>query len=284
MPPGIGSVAASPARRPSMPPLGPGYREARVRTARADAGALEVERRLRDRPAVALAADQIGGVTDRVVEEHLVEHGLAGHLAQRADRDAGLVEREREPRDAAVLRHREVGAREQHAVVGLHRHAAPHLLTVDDEAVAIAFGARRQAREIGARAGLAEQLAPVDLSLEDRRHVPRDLVFGAVGEDRRRGHEQPESARRSQRAVLREGRAHDVAGRAVQPAATLFGGEVRRSPSGLPDDAPPVVDRELGIPVLLEPGSDLGPQLVDGLARRRSDRVPFPAARARCRA
>ena len=111
LPPGTGSVAASPARRPSMPPFGPGYREAGVRAARADAGALEVERRLRDRPAVALAADQVGGVAHGVVEEHLVEHRLAGHLAQRTDRDAGLVEREREPGDAVVLRHREVGAR-----------------------------------------------------------------------------------------------------------------------------------------------------------------------------
>ena len=134
-----------------MPPFGPGFGEAGVPAAGADAGALEVERRLGDRPAVALAADEVGGVAHRVVEEHLVEDGVAGHLAQRPDGDAGLVEREREPRDAGVLGHREVGAGEEHPVVGLHRHAAPHLLAVDDPAVAVALGPRRQAGEVGAR-------------------------------------------------------------------------------------------------------------------------------------
>ena len=98
---GGSSSAASPARRPSMPPLGPGLGEPGVRAAGADAGALEVERRLGDRPAVALAADEVGVVAHGLVEEHLVEHRVAGHLPQRADRHSGLVELEREPRDAA---------------------------------------------------------------------------------------------------------------------------------------------------------------------------------------
>jgi hypothetical protein len=46
----------------------------------ADAGALEVQRRLRDRPAVAGPPDEVPVVADRVVEEHLVEDGVAGHL------------------------------------------------------------------------------------------------------------------------------------------------------------------------------------------------------------
>ena len=83
-----------------MPPFGPGLGEAGVRAAGADAGALEVQRGLGDRPAVARAADEVGVVDDGVVEEHLVEDGVAGHLPQRPDGDAGLVELEREPRDA----------------------------------------------------------------------------------------------------------------------------------------------------------------------------------------
>ena len=39
--------------------------------------ALEHERGLRDRPPVVLAADEVGVVDDRVVEEHLVEHRVA---------------------------------------------------------------------------------------------------------------------------------------------------------------------------------------------------------------
>ena len=41
-------------------------------------------------------------------------------------------------------------------------------------------------------------------ALEDRRDVAGDLLGRAVGEDRRRGHEQPEAAGRAQRAVLGE--------------------------------------------------------------------------------
>ena len=114
--------AASPASRPSAPPFGPGLGKPAWPPPAPMPGPLEEERRLRDRPAVALAADQVGVVADRAVEEDLVEHRLARHLAQRADRHAGLVEREREPRDAGMLRHVGVGAREQHAVVRL---AAP---------------------------------------------------------------------------------------------------------------------------------------------------------------
>jgi hypothetical protein len=87
-----------------MPPFGPGSREAGVRSARADAGALEVQGGLGHRPPVALATDEVGGVADRPIEEHLVEHRLPGHLAQRPDGDGGLVQREGEPRDAPVRR------------------------------------------------------------------------------------------------------------------------------------------------------------------------------------
>ena len=206
-------------------------------------GSLEEERRLRDRPPATRTADEVGVVAHRVVEEDLVEHRVAGHLAQRPDRDARLVEVEREPRDAGVLRHREVGAGEQHPVVALASHAAPHLLAVDDPTVAVALGARREPGEIRARAGLAEQLAPVDLALEDRWDEARDLIGRAVREDGRRGHQQAETAGRAQRAELREGGAHRVRCGAVQAAATLLHREVRRGPSGATDDPPPLVDR-----------------------------------------
>ena len=90
-------------------------------TTGADAGPLEVERGLGDHPPVALAADEIGVGDDGVVEEDLVEDVVAGHLPQRPDLDARLVQLEREPRDALVLRHVEVGAGEEHPVVALHR-------------------------------------------------------------------------------------------------------------------------------------------------------------------
>jgi hypothetical protein len=63
----------------------------RAGAAGAEAGALRHERGVRDRPAVVEATDDVVVVHARVVDEHLVEHGAAGHLPQRADLDAGLV-------------------------------------------------------------------------------------------------------------------------------------------------------------------------------------------------
>ena len=56
--------------------------------------------------------------TRGVVEEHLVEHGVTGQLAQRPHLDARLVHVDREPGDALVLRNLGVRARDQHAEVG----------------------------------------------------------------------------------------------------------------------------------------------------------------------
>ena len=73
---------------------------------------------LATRPAVVHLADAGVVADDGVGEEHLAEHRVAGHLAQRADLDAGLVHVEREPGDALVLRRRRIGAGEQHAEIG----------------------------------------------------------------------------------------------------------------------------------------------------------------------
>ncbi len=62
--------------------------------------------------------------------------------------------------DAAVLRHVGVGAGEQQAPVAVVRARRPHLLAVDDPLVAVAVGAGAQPGEVGAGAGLGEQLAP----------------------------------------------------------------------------------------------------------------------------
>ena len=66
-----------------------------------------------------------------------------------------------------MLRRVRVGAGDQHAVVRDLRARRPDLLPVDDELVAVALGACLQARQVGARAGLAEQLAPGMIADED---------------------------------------------------------------------------------------------------------------------
>ena len=58
--------------------------------------------------------------------------------------------------------------REEQAVVGVVRARAPQLLSVHDPLVAVALGARGQAREVGATSRLAEQLAPRVLTGDGR--------------------------------------------------------------------------------------------------------------------
>ena len=53
-----------------------------------------------------------------------------------------------------------VGAGEQHAEVGDLAAGRPDLLAVDDPLVAVLDRLGREAGEVGAGAGLAEQLAP----------------------------------------------------------------------------------------------------------------------------
>ena len=113
--------------------------------------------------------------TTRAVEEHLVEVDLAGDVAQRPHLDAGLVQVDEEVGDALALRDVGVGAGQQHAEVGEVRPRGPHLLAGDDPLVAVALGVGGERREVGARARLAEQLAPHLLVAHDRREEPQAL-------------------------------------------------------------------------------------------------------------
>ena len=123
------------------------------------------------------------------VEEHLVELGLAGDLAQRPDLDAGVVHVADEVGDArrAWARRGRCGrpgspSRAWCALGG------PHLLAVDDPVVAVADRAGGQRRQVGAGARLAEQLAPDLLAGPQRPQEAPALLVGAEREDRRRGH------------------------------------------------------------------------------------------------
>src|SRR6185436_4971016 len=62
--------------------------------------------------------------------------------------------------EALVLWRREVAARHQDAEVAVVRARGPDLLAVDDPVLAVALRARAQAREVGARGRLGEELAP----------------------------------------------------------------------------------------------------------------------------
>ena len=132
--------------------------------------ALVRERRVGHGPSLVQVADEMVRGHEDLVEEDLVELRLARDLAQRADVDAVGLHVDHEVRDALVLRRvvewRRPGKTDAPARVTCVRR--PHLLAGEEPAAVDRRRACRQRREIAARAGFAEQLAPQLARVEDR--------------------------------------------------------------------------------------------------------------------
>ena len=103
---------------------------------------------------------------EHVVEEHLVEQVVAGDLAQRPDIDARRFHVDEEVRDALVLRRVGVGARQAHTPLSPVRPRRPHLLPGEPPTTLGANGFHAQRGKVGTGAGLAEQLAPEQLTAQ----------------------------------------------------------------------------------------------------------------------
>ena len=78
-----------------------------------------------------------------------------------------------------------IGADQQLAPVGHLGEARPDLLAGDDVLVAVAHALARQRRQVAARAGLAESLAPHLLAAQDAGQVLGLLLGAGLGHDRR---------------------------------------------------------------------------------------------------
>ena len=139
-----------------------------LRDRAADRHTLVHQRGHRDAPAVAGVADAVAVGDAHVGHVDLVELRLAGDLHERPDLDPGRVHVEGEVREALVLRDVRVRARDEHPAVGHVRERVPDLLAVDDPLVAVAHRPGRERREVGAGAGLAEELAPDLFAGEER--------------------------------------------------------------------------------------------------------------------
>ena len=151
------------ARRQLVDELGVDHELARVHAA---FSCVSVELAMRQ---PSCSARRVGRRHEHVGEEHLVELRLVGDLAQRPHLDARRVHVDDERGDALALRRVGIGAREAPAPVGELRVARPHLLAVEEPAAVDRGRARRERREVAARAGLAEQLAPDLRRIEDVR-------------------------------------------------------------------------------------------------------------------
>ena len=149
------------------------------------AAALVAERRVRHAPALVLGTDQVLDRDLDIIEEDLVELTLARDLSQWANVDALRRHRDRQHRDALVVRRARVGPHERDGPVRDEGVRRPHLLPVDDIRVAAVLRARREAGQIAPRVGLAEELAPDVVAREDARNPPLTLFLRAVRHQRR---------------------------------------------------------------------------------------------------
>jgi hypothetical protein len=156
------------------------------------AGALVHQRGERDLPAVADTPEHVLVRDAGAVEEELVELGLAGDLAQRADLHALLLHVHQEVGEPLVLGRLGVRARDEHAPLRVLRGARPHLLAGEHPLVAIAHGARLQAGEVRAGVGLGESLTPDLISGQDWGQIALLLLLGAPRHDRWTGEQQAE--------------------------------------------------------------------------------------------
>ena len=152
---------------------------------RADRPPLVGERGSGDGPTRTDLRDAVAVRDDHSVEEDLVEVRVSVHLPQGPHIDAGSGHVDRERGDAGVLGDVDVAARQAEAPPRVVRATAPHLLAREAPHVAVALGARREVREVGAGAGLGEQLAPDLLTGADRGEPACALLGGRRGEQRR---------------------------------------------------------------------------------------------------
>ena len=152
------------------------------------------QRRHRDLPAVADAAEDVLLRHLDVGEEDLVELGVARDLHERPHLDARRVHVDDHVGQVLVLRRVGVALADEDAEVGDVRERRPDLLAVDEEVVALVLDPRASRGEVAAGVRLREALAPDLLGAEDLREVALLLLLRAPRDDRRAGHAEADHA------------------------------------------------------------------------------------------
>src|SRR5690606_30077282 len=138
-------------------------------------------------PAVADIADDHRVRNEGVLEQHLVEVGFAGDIADRPYRDAFALEVDEDLAEAVmpagfVARG---GADERDHVVAKMRAAGPDLPPVDLPPAVDLGGGRAERGEIGARVGLAHADAEIAFAAHDTRQDGLALFLRAEPEQQR---------------------------------------------------------------------------------------------------
>ena len=257
--------------------------------AEAQRQALVHERRDADLPALVDAPEDLRLVDAHVVEEDLVELGIARDLPERLHRDARELHVEQKVGDPLVPGRAGVGPREQHHPVGHLGERGPYLLAVDDPGLAVSDRARLERGEVGARVRLGVALAPDLLAREDPRRVALLLRLGPVGDDGGAGHADAEDVQDRRRLRERDLLLEDQLLDEREAAAAVLLGPREADEPGVVEPALPLLQdlvrldaRDVGaaevLPLarqaLLEPGADrLAERVLFGSQRE----VHFPS-------
>jgi hypothetical protein len=128
-------------------------------------------------------ADHVVVRHPHVVEEHVVR-ALVAHGPDAVDRDARMVERDEEQRDAMVLWRVRIRARADPVPLGEVRRGGPRLLAVEAPAVAVARGLELHAGSVGTGVGLAVADGELHFVAQDLGEELTLHALAAVGEDR----------------------------------------------------------------------------------------------------
>ena len=172
---------------------------------------------------------------------------------------------DQEEADALMLGQIEVRARHQNAEIRVMSAGVPDLLAVDDPPAVFQLCLGGEPRQIGAAAGLAEQLAPGVLTSEDRPQVAALLIVVTHGEDRLRGQPPRPGLGDRDDAPLAKHPGNHRCLLLIEIPTIEIARPVRRRPAAIDQEGSPLGERQLRIPMVVQPGVDL---LLDALRSR----------------
>ena len=166
-----------------------------------------------------------------IVEEGFAERRAAGDQQNWLGRNALRGHVEQDEADAVMLLGGRISPHQTEYPVGVVRIRGPDLLAVDDEIVAVAFGAGLQRGEVrsGIRLGIA--LAPADQAGRDLRQMFFLLNFRAVFQQRGPQHGNAERGQRLPRADAGHFLAHDLGLLGIEAATAIFLRPMRHRPA-----------------------------------------------------
>ena len=137
-----------------------------------------------------------------IVEEGLIEVGVAGDLHQRSQGDARGAHVEKQIAEATVLGGIRVCPGQQNGPVGVVPAAGPDLLPVDHEIIAVLHRPGLHRRHVGAGLRLGVEGTPDILAIQNPGNEMLLVLFGAKGQHRRRDPAHPMDIERARRTVL----------------------------------------------------------------------------------